>query len=621
MKIAPPPGSDRVFPPIDEKLFRDGPPPPTGSPDERATHKLLASAAKPNAWERLTRIRRNSPRRCATLLWLFAAAVRAELAGLWQRADFFFDEAAAEFGRLNRDASAWVPVAGALEEPAAELAKHPEKLRERLVDEHFIDTHIGLFNGYAADQETLDAGNRAFTHLARLQALLPVSSFSPAQRHALLQLPLERLAAAHESARQWDGALEAIEKLVALAPEQVRHQDRLIDLVFAKALMNIKASDNETVNRQHADMLQRGIAELEKLRSRFVDNAKVYENLAVLRHLRGVKLANAGAFYDALLEVRKAVILLPSFSTAIETWNQLLEAVENSQKHVGEMEAKIKSQPNLTLNERGQQMRQVARTGFKEVAAYAESDEAAQLAAATTRARNRGLWRSIGLPEPASDWDKHAADLLVAMNKVAAAQPADREAIAAGWHNVRAASPGLALIDSELVCRFLASRLLDEQTAPAPEFQPSQAESESSGPLLRASERKRRGGVPFSFWLTSPVDLQMKIGWATALLLVFVTATVHIGETKRLQQRANAYAALSAATAIGDHRAALQAAEDFLEVRPSANDERVPEVSALAAESLVRWMTQQSGDATAADQRLIDRFRQLMPESSTKNMP
>jgi tetratricopeptide (TPR) repeat protein len=581
----------------------------------------LASTAKPNAWERLTRIRCNSPRRCATLLWLFAAAVRAELEGLWQRADFFFNEAAADFGRLSRDTSAWVPVAGGLEEPTAELTKHPEKLRECLVDEHFIDTHIALFNGYAAEQETLDAGNRAFTHLARLQALLPASSLSPAQHHALLQPPLERLAAAHESAKQWDGAIEAIETLVALAPEEVGHQDRLIDLVFAKALTNIKASDNETVNRQQADMLRRGIGDLEKLRSRFADNAKVYENLAVLRHLRGVKLANAGAFSDALLEVRKALILLPSFSTAIETWKQLVEAVKNLQKHVAEMEAKIKSQPNLTLNQKGLQMRKVARIGFKEVAAYAESDEAAQLAAAAVRARNRSLWRSIGLPEPASDWDKRAADLLVAMNKVAATQPADRGAIVAEWENVRAASPELSLIDSELVCRFLTSRLLEEPKAPALEPQPPPAESESSAPLLHVSKAKRQGGVPFSFWLTSPVDLVMKFSWATALLLVVVAAAVHVGETKRLQQRAKAYAALSAAKINGDHRAALKAAEDFLEVQPSAKDGREPEVSAIAAESLVRWMTQQTGEASAADQHLIDRFRQLMPESSNIKMP
>ena len=621
MKIIRPPSVNRVFPLIDEKLFRDGAPPPTGSPDERAARKLLASAAKPNAWERLTRVRRNSSRRCATLLWLFAAAARAELAGLWQRADFFFDESAAEVSRLNRDTDAWAPIAAALEEPDAELAKHPGKLWERLVDEHLIDTHIALFNGYAGDQETLNPSDRAFAHVARLQALLPASSLSPAQRHALLQPPLERLTAAHENAKQWNEAIRTIEKLVALAPDEPRHEDRLVDLVFAKALADIKASDNETVNGQQADMLQGGIAALEKLRSRFADNARVYENLAVLRHVRGVKLANSGALTDALLEVRKALVLLPSFSTAHETWKQLVEAVESLQQQVVEMETKIKSQPNLTLNERGQQMRRVASTGFKEVAAYAESEEAAQLAAAATRARNRSLWRSIGLPEPASDWDKRAADLLVAMNKVAATQPAAREAIAAEWQKVRAADPELPVIDSGLVCRFLASRLLDEQVPPAPEVQPSPAEGESSGLLLRPSERKRRGGVPFSFWLTSPVDLSMKIGWATALLLVVVAATVHIGETRRLQRRAGAYAALSAATAIGDHRAALHAAEGFLQVHPSAKDKREPEVSALAEESLVRWMTQQSGDATAADQRLIDRFRQLMSENSNKKMP
>ncbi|HEV2842598.1 MAG TPA: hypothetical protein VGW39_14845 [Chthoniobacterales bacterium] len=438
----------------------------------------------------------------------------------------------------------------------------------------------------------------------------------------MLQQPLERLVAAHENAKGWAAAIQTAETLVELAPKDIHHENRLVDIVFSRAVSKLRASDDSAVNRDQALLLQQQIAALEGLQLRFADNGDVYESLAGLHHLRGVKLANAGALSDALLEVQKALVLQPSFPAAIETWKQLVQALENLQKQIAELEAKMGGQANLALSEKGEELRRMATTGFKKVTAYAKSDVAVKLASAATRARNRSLWRSIGLPEPLVDWDNRAAALLAGMNRVAAQQPADQPAIAAEWEEIQKGDPPLSQLDSEAICRFLASRLLEEKEESARQAQPSAEDIQANAPMLRISkDEPRGGGAPFSFWLTSPIDIGIKGGWAAALALMLTATTLHLRETHLRQQRANAYAALSAAVTRDDPRAALEAAVDFFAARPIAQDGRDFGVSAVAQESLVRWITQQSGELTALDARLIDRFRQLVPQKPANNNP
>ena len=302
----------RFFPDVD-RLLRPGAEPEA---------QILALARSP-----FRLIKPRAPeRQAAALLWLFREGMRAELEDRWRRADFFWDEAHRILQGLQRAEGGIVRALALL------LARMPagneaiaESVAARVIDEIFIDTHAGFYNGRVKSVAELPRDDRAFAHLERIKALLPSSGMNERERAAFLRPVRRAQFKAFKQDRAWNNAARIARELLEAEPDDLGAQEHLIEAVVQGALASLSNDNSDSTNRRGVKSLQKAIRELEAMRPKMPLSEDLYGALRHLHHMCAIRLANRGQFSQALVSVQTATDLAQAAEEArnVALWRKI----------------------------------------------------------------------------------------------------------------------------------------------------------------------------------------------------------------------------------------------------------------------------------------------------------
>ena len=408
--IARPDGpTQRFFPPISPNLYDLAEEPADLTPDQQVARNLLALGKKDfSRWERFFGWKLDPQGQIGRLFLHHRMALEAELSGCWRRAHLFWDYVHIELKKLQKDDAVWEGLVAVTKQPGVTILGEPVALRQRLVDEVFIDTHCALYNGRIQPDEQLSPDDRAFAHLAYLENLLEFSGISLDDKIALLGPAKETQIRVFEESGKWEQAIQVCASLASKFPEWERYQNKLAELVFSKTLAELTNGESEPENLEDAKRLERGVQRLENFRLDYPYNVKVFELLGYLHYLQGIKLGNGKRVAEALVEVEKALIYNPYLEKGQETAKQLTEMMQNLQVQMEDLEREMKYQSDKVLSAEGKLLRSQARKGFKQLYDYHESEELKMTVNAVRLAHGRQIWRDIGLPELSDGWEERA---------------------------------------------------------------------------------------------------------------------------------------------------------------------------------------------------------------------
>jgi hypothetical protein len=555
---------------------------------------------------------RSSLKRLGGALWCHRQGVQAELENRWKLAAFFWLESHSQLASLTKQAESLTAiVAGLLKNTLRDSSFDAAEVSRRLIEEVFIDTHVAFFNGRLGQKEPLPAGDRAFYHFAQIKTLVGYSDMGDQQKAALLSAGYAASVDSLRSAKRWKEGAAAAGQWYQLDPENVAAQSTYIGIVAQAAIDALPKDDSASPNTSATQVLQDAISELGKLRVQARYNNDLYEALADLHFLLAIRIANSGQVSQALVHTQKALTIRPSFAKAEESRTKLVEMMKDLRATVAKLEEEIGRTPGAVFNEKGRALQREASAGFGPMNAFISSNEAASIGKFSLAARNRALWRRIGLPKPEDSWDEKATRLVEGLSTVAATGPKDRAMIAGAWNSAAGERSELAVLDTVKVLDFLSHWLLNEPLQPTEAEVVDKPTCDTKPPVFVGKEKKATDdNIPFSYWLCTARDLGLK--WRLALAAPACAAVVMLGwhEKEQRGQRSRAFAAFTEARAVQNQNEVIAAAENFLSAHPFSKDLRESTVLEGYEQAFVQWFNHLR-ELTPADKAKIDRFRTL----------
>jgi hypothetical protein len=632
--IAVPAGpSDRIFPPIGPNLYEPGEGGDDPSPERRAARSLLALGRRPMKWSQIRLgLSLDAAGRVARVLRFHREALAAELDSRWTRADFFWEEFQVAFGRMARDGRAWDGAIGSVAGGTGEAIEGGgEAWRRRLVDEIFIPTHRAFCDGRLARVTAPKPSDRAFSHLRRIERLLPLSGLGGEALREVIGPPSRAYIDACLAAKSWGRATRAAEGMRARFPDRPEELAQVVAVRFAGALGKLRNGGSRADHRRDSRSLRRSIKALEALRKSVPDDLGLFQALAQLHHIRAVKLASAVEPSRALEAVERAIRFNPSLEDAHRSREQIRGLIANLQAQVKQIQREVASRPNARLNEEGRRLVAEARRGTRLAEKYASSAEAAATVAAYRVAHARFAWRKVGLPSPPDRPDERAEALLSGLLAVINSPPAGPEGLGAAWEAVAEANPDLAGLEPAPIVEFLRNRIFGGgQEAPAG------LPADDGGPpaLVASSQERRRSSEPFLDWVFSRQGAGIKARAIAAVLLVAgglaIADRTARGRVDRAARR-EAEARDELARLDRDHRAGQEALDQVARARDAGDDLGVirhaeaflglpaPIQGAARARvlgayqrALVRWFAGLDGPPDAEARARLDRYRTLV---------
>lgn len=612
--------TSRVFPTISADFYNCPDTTTAPSPDQRVAHRLLALGQQNvGPWERLVKRKLDSTGRLGWLLFHHRSALQAELAGQTGRANFFWRELHEKVKDWCREPEFWEQIVTTFgTEPGAVVVCEPAALKQRFLCEVLFDTHCAFYNGQiqAAVAHDLALNDRAFAHVDYINDLLADVELNQAEWQGLIVPPIELRLRLYQQANQWDEAIHAGELLRKYFPADIKYQDQVTELYFARAVKGLSSEMSETKSLRAAGEMQPWLERLEALQRSCPDNLNLYQALGSLHHIHAIQLANGGDLTSALRAAQKAVTFAPKVEESEATRQQLIQSMENLKAHVQALELEIALTPGAYLNAEGQRLQRAAATGFSTMNQYANSAEAEQTTQSLSQAQAQSLWRRIGLAPPTDHADERAVRLLQTLGEFLDAPPATAPEIAPLWYDRASQDELLAELDHVAICAFLRRGLFAEETPapepsePAPERQPHPAP-----PLLMiAPSPRQQNAEPFGYWLLSGSNLKLKALAATALVVLLLAGVLSVRATWYQRSRENAWRQLIQAKEGHNVAAVLAAAEKFLSHPPlSGLDGRETKVLRYYQEALVQLALEPDSATANTLQTHFARYRQLAP--------
>ncbi|WP_426409761.1 hypothetical protein [Bradyrhizobium ganzhouense] len=573
--------SQRIFPNIDPALYRD-------APTEISGQKLLALAKSEMSWlQRYAGFLLSPKTRLARLFMLHRLGFEAELSGEFVRADFFWREAAHGLRSAWPHLDTWQEGCALLEDQAP---ASPEALRNHVVDELFIDTHMAFANGRFGSETSPGTDDRAFAHLAFLRALLDIKGMPASEQTRLLAPGIEAEITAFRAGKKWDAAIDRASLLSTSNAEDADLQDRVALLHFGHA---IDGMSGETDELAKASWLGRKIDVLDRFRLEHPDKTIAYELLGQLYHLQSIRLANGGRLADALVAGRKAQLFGPGIHDVEQTMSQLFEAMNQLQAQVRDVNEQLRRSGNMRLNEKGLRMKSEAERGFGPLELYVKSGELEQVTAARYRASARKLWADIGLPQTPQPSEETLAKLLDVVGGVYASQAMDVEQIATSFRDAASSTPAIAHLAefADRVGAFVVRRRLEnageaksEQEGASGGAVPADAAPASALPTTPAVARPRL--EPLRYWLFGTQDRGYRALAAVAAFAAIAVLIVAGEDWRGSTTRAQAYQAIVTAQGAEPEKIVIPEAQRFFSAWTlQANDARDAQVKTLLREA------------------------------------
>jgi hypothetical protein len=429
----------------------------------------------------------------------------------------------------------------------------------------------------------------------------------------------------------WERATELIIVMARRCPHQLGPLDALFELHIEAATADDRtglAFSREEKSRREAEKVQQHIEALEKVCQDIPHAWPAFQALALLHHLRAVKLANGDLPGQALLAVAKALAYRPGWEEALQSEQQIEKLLSDYQQQLAPLMLRLDGSfasaalsgalnPGLFLL-----LREI-KEGMQSHDRFRDSGEPEQIQAGVRRARARHFWLRVGLPVPAKRWDERAAAFDEATDLLWTRKPESAHDVLVKWFEVLAERPDLDVgeIDTSKLLEFFTRRNAEGQQEAAPQEEeaswedepteqamieeddlpaeepPSPAEAtadpvqeDESGrqvPFLPAATRlKQTEAVPFEFWLFSRRNLGTKVFAAVAGLLLAVAGALALYDTRQRAERDAAYVELVSAAEHLDEEAARAAAGRFQDARPLAlKDARLGEVERVRHEA------------------------------------
>jgi hypothetical protein len=540
---------------------------------------------------------------------LHRQAFEAELDGRNARADFFWRELCRYIRRYWENRPTWAALPEIVNTRSEVSLSDPLEIRQRVVNEVFIDTHCAFYNGRVNGAQTLELTDRAFIHAEYVATLANIAGTPIEATRPLLTPPIKLRIDFYKTANRWEEAIRLSERVLARFPQASDLQDELAELYVAAALAELRNGESPEDNTSDAARLETAIGYLEALRNRCPFNSKIYALLAQCYHIRAIKLANGGALADALAAVRWAQTYDPFLEEARKTEEQFTEMMKDLQSQVEQIEAELTRQPDAQLNEQGRRLLFEAKRGFTSVTEVDNSTHAAEIARDRNLADARRVWHEIGLAEPEERWDEQAATLLDALGRTFSCRPMTPADVSPAWETV-AKDSGLDSLDRSAIETFLRRRLFEEADQ---DNATDNAPSADPFPILIAQSRSRhRDMEPVAYWLFSRQDLRVKLQLAVAVALLITASVFLVRDTYSRAIRNVAYRQVIQAAAIDHDDGVIKAAENFLTAKVLAPDKRQEEVFRLYDQSFARWFVSRAHDIDAGAEGRIERYRTLV---------
>ena len=353
-----------------------------------ATRYPIAAYLSPNQrlesrLKRFSGWRMSAVDRIRRLLLFFRLALASELQLELGKADFFWRAAHRELKAI--DPAVWMTVAAQL--PRREQATvSGEFLKQSIIYEVFLRTHLAIFRTLAGENNYQD---RANLHLAYARELLKHLPDCPQAIDALRAVLHEQIEQ-NINEKKWAEAINYSQQLVEschAAP------DCVLDLARAYYLKAIDQAA-EFDGRLQATILGPAAHELQRLQTLAPHSLQILTWAANLSMLYAMALRTAAQGFpdlpEALLAVVKARHLNPELALAGELEQRLRTEIASLQAEVSTVVGSMP--PGYQLNSAGLTLKRYAETGVAPAAEFLASPQAAQLlndyAAATATAQS-----------------------------------------------------------------------------------------------------------------------------------------------------------------------------------------------------------------------------------------
>jgi len=314
---------------------------------------------------------------------LHRSAFEAEVAAVWDRADFYWKELWGLLLAAGDADACWV--AGKALAGAGDITG-PE-FRSHFLGEVVLESHAGFFCGQvAAGLKPLD---RPKFHLQALSDLIRQSpGIKPEQERVLIDPLAVYVLKPHgeEAAGRAPDGFWAM--MAQWFPRQSHYVDAALAEIHAATMGHIQAA----ADAGKLSIVEKGIALVEDLRRRPPANLGCYQLLGLLYHEQAIHLANSGAIPASFLALKKAEVYGGRNPVLAETETQLNAVLEAMRQRSDRIRESLRQKPGASLTAQGRSLVNDAATGSSEAANWDLSPDAKRI-----RAERDG---AIPSPEP-----------------------------------------------------------------------------------------------------------------------------------------------------------------------------------------------------------------------------
>lgn len=592
--------AQRIFPPINQHLYRSSVDRKL-TPDQSVASALLASSGELTSLQKYLRLNRSGAHLLSRPLFMHRKAFEHELAGQFQRADFFWKELHDQLNKLLSNKTAWTELARSLStKDGVDVVNDPTKLRVRFVEELLIDTHAAFFNGYAKSTDDLQLDNRAWIHLGYIIDLLKWSGLTPEKTLRFIGSATQAQIGLLEQAGRWKEVAERCSMLLSYDPSSVDYEEHR-----SKARLSLRAQEFRKVGRKHglAAAISAAITDLEQLLPSDSLNPALYERLGDLHMKLALQLAKKGELARGLLAAQRAL----TFSSSPESAALILQLTEE----MNNVKAKAQEYGAYSGLRYGETafLLDEARVGFRLQEEFRDSDESRQIAEQAQNAYAVKLWRQIDLPKPADRWPERARKMCAALAQMQKSSFKTSHEIKHAWHELASQDRDLAEIEPHRVCDFLETRLLPHYASK------DKSQDTSVAYLLEpaANVPEKQANVPLGLWLFSRSDLRIKLQTAVAFILLFSAGLALVTDWNAQRVRATSYQTIVKGINDREYLQVIEAAEDFLSHPPlMTTDPREKDVIEHYNQALFLWVARQPGELSPEATAHLERHQQLV---------
>jgi hypothetical protein len=387
--------------------------------------------------------------RLGRVLLLRRQAFEAERAGAFRMADLLWVEAHRALKHAAADPDVW---RHALEVSAFSPAITPEILRERFIQELFIDLHRALFDSRRAAGGSLDPSDRAFVHCAYVERLVDLTQYDAAKSATILRPMVDAWLTACREAGHLNGAIKICTRLAdRFAPDR-SYLDELV-VCMLRRTMNRLTKPPGSFTARDARYLRVGIRSVERVCERQGPTSLIVAALARLHAMYAVALGNTGACAKAVIAIATALDYCgddPPFRTTRDELIAAMQAMlaKARDRNAGPDDASSGAQ---------------AWQDFEPLTEYQMSERATRIRVLRSAVHAIDLWRTLGLPRPATEWPARAHALVVALAMAAKESQDSTDAIAAAWDAAIARHALVREIPRAPIEAFLAERRLSRR--------------------------------------------------------------------------------------------------------------------------------------------------------------